>query len=158
MTGLDEPKVNDAHSFTTSKDVISVCSLSPRNASKRSKAAWPGQPNQPAQLQLLFSLLEPFAFLFPVHSLLFHSCVCVQQLPMFLVWALPKKRDLESRCWWRKGVHCYIFYFCLSTKNFCISCSKNWLNQSLSAGFGSETPEHLLDHNLIPTVHKLPFP
>lgn len=100
-------------SFTTSKDVIYVSSLSPRNAaSKKSKAAWTGQPDQPAQLQFLFSLLEPFAFVFPMHSLLFHSWVCMQQLPAFLVWALPKKRNLGSRCWWRR--HSLLHFIFLS--------------------------------------------
>lgn len=49
-TWPDEPK--SWCSFTTSKHVICASSLSPRNAaSKRSKAAWTGQPEQPAQLQ-----------------------------------------------------------------------------------------------------------
>lgn len=43
---------HDAHSLLL--NVLYVSSLSHRNAaSKRSKAAWTGQPDQPAQLQLL---------------------------------------------------------------------------------------------------------
>lgn len=62
-------------------------------------------------------------------------CVCMQQLPMFLVRPLPKKKDMESMCWWSIDNICYIFYFCLTTKKFCISYIKNSLKQSLLDGF-----------------------
>lgn len=86
-------------------------------------------------------------------------CGCMPQLPMFLVRPLPKKRDMGSMHWWSVDNICYIFYFCLTTKNFCISYIKNALKQSLSDGFGNfqgrQKFRYMESYNQISCIHSI---
>ena len=86
-------------------------------------------------------------------------CVCIQQLPMFPVWPPPKKRDMGRRCWWSIDNIYYVFYFCLTSKNFCISYIKNSLKQSLSDGFsnfqGRQKFRHMASYNQISCTHSI---